>query len=66
MSGFNEFDPLRKTQEEYHERRQWELERRLGGLYEWKHLIVGCLLSVVVLFVAASIVGWAIATFVVK
>lgn len=37
-----------------------------GGIYDWKHLIVGCLLAVVVIFVVAAILGWAIATFVVK
>ena len=40
-----------------------------GSTFGWadlRNLLVGCLLIVVIIFVAASILGWAIATFVVK
>lgn len=79
MSGFYETDPLQMQEEgwkrqerELREQQRLEEERRanssssVGDAYEWKHVIGGCLLSIVIIFVVASIVGWAIATFVVK
>ncbi|HEY0754942.1 MAG TPA: hypothetical protein VGD98_13370 [Ktedonobacteraceae bacterium] len=55
-----------------HEQNKLLLQRDLSGTgpavarHGFRNLIGGCLLAIVIIFVAAAIIGWVIATFVVK